>query len=105
MVHRKNRSASESLRKSDTSSSPKRPIAVRFAEVEERDRDGEVSPRQKTPRDQVEDDFDSSLDPLARNWRRKSVNIGSPLPGPQTQAKSFYDFVGVIGEYVSPSSS
>lgn len=32
--------------------------------------------------------------------RRSSYNYGSPLPSPNISAERFYDFIGLIGEYV-----
>lgn len=97
--HRKGRSSSECIRKSDgVTLQDRRAPAVRIFVMNGQDE--EEQPKQKTPRDQLPEEDESAPGSTGRLWRRKSVNLGSPLPGPQTQAKSFYDFVGVIGEYV-----
>jgi hypothetical protein len=99
--HRKGRSSSEVLHKSDgVTPSPSRSPAVRIFHLNDLGSD-DPPPSQKTPRDQVEDDDSDAPGSMGRAWRRKSVNIGSPLPRAITQAKSIYDFVGVIGEYVA----
>ena len=98
--HRKGRSSSECSHKSDgVTPSPSRSPAVRIFHLNDMGSD-ESPPLQKTPRDQVEDEDSDAPGSLGRAWRWKCVNIGSPLPGAIIQAKSFYDFVGVIGEYV-----
>lgn len=98
--HRKGRSSSECIRKSDgVTLQDARAPAVRIFVMNGQEE--EIAPTQKTPRDQVPEENESAPGSTGRLFRRKSVNLGSPLPGPQTQARSFYDFVGVIGEYVS----
>lgn len=97
--HRKGRSSSECIRKSDgVTLQDRRAPAVRIFMMNGQGE--EEQPKQKTPRDQLPEEDEAAPGSAGRLWRRKSVNMGSPLPGPTTQAKSFFDFVGVIGEYV-----